>query len=187
MPKTDKKRKKRCEEIVEFLKVNPLATDKTLSEKFKVSINTIRLDRARLGIKEFKERLKAKAKSTTSDVTSINSHEILGDVVEFVSGVRATSVLKTKSYMAFENSGVVKGQYIYALAETLAISLIPMKVALVGVANIKYFSKIMEGDTVRAFAEVKRKIDKGYSVWVRILDEKEEIKFKGKFLLKGII
>lgn len=187
MPKTDEKRKKRCEEIIDYLEQNPLATDKTLSEKFNVSINTIRLDRARLGIKEFKERLKEKAKDATSGVTSINSHEILGDVISFELGVKAISILETKSYMAFENSGVVKGQYIYALAETLAISLIPMKVALVGVANIKYFSKIMEGDIVHAFAEVKRKIDKGFVVWVRILDEKETIKFKGKFILKGIV
>jgi len=187
MPKTDDKRKKRCAEIVDYLKTNPLATDKTLSEKFSVSINTIRLDRARLGIKEFKERLKEKAKDSVSQVISINSHEILGDVVLFESGVKAMSILETKPYMAFENSGVVKGQYIYALAETLAISLIPMKVALVGVANIKYFSKIMAGDVVHAFAEVKRKIDKGFIVWVRILDEKETIKFKGKFILKGIV
>lgn len=186
MPKTDEKRKKRCLEMIEYLNSNPLATDKTLSEKFNVSINTIRLDRARLGIREFKERLKEKVKDATSQVTSINSHEILGDVIEFVSGEKAISRLETKSYMAFENSGVIKGQYIYALAETLAISLIPMKVALVGVANIKYFSKIMEGEIVHAFAEVKRKIDTGYVVWVRILDDREKIKFKGKFILKGI-
>lgn len=187
MPKTDEKRKKRCEEIIKFLEQNPLATDKALSEKFNVSINTIRLDRTRLGIKEFKERLKVKAQDAVSQVTSINSNEIVGDIIEFVSGDRAISRLETKPYMAFENSGVVKGQYIYALAETLAISLIPMKVALVGVANIKYFSKIIQGDVIQAFAEVKRKIDKGFVVWVRILDENEAIKFKGKFILKGIV
>lgn len=187
MPKTDEKRRKRSKEMIEYLKLNPLATDKTLSEKFNVSINTIRLDRSRLGIKEFKERLKEKARKNVSLVTSITSDEIIGDIIQFESGKMAVSRLETKPYMAFENSGVVKGQYIYALAETLAISLIPMKVALVGVANIKYFSKIMEGDIVEAFAEVKRKIDTGYVVWVRILDEMQKIKFKGKFILKGIV
>ena len=45
---------------MEYLEKNPLATDEVLAKTFKVSINTIRLDRARLGIKEFKERLKNK-------------------------------------------------------------------------------------------------------------------------------
>ena len=184
MPKTNVERERRSREIVKYLKQNPLATDKKLSEEFGVSVNTIRLDRARLGIKEFKERLIDKASKAC--ITAITKADIVGDVIEFESGIKATSVLKTKSYMVFENSGVVQGQYIYALAETLAISLIPMKAALVGVANIKYFSKIMVDQVIYAYAEVKKKIDKGFVVWVRILDQDDELKFKGKFILKGI-
>lgn len=184
MPKTNVEREKRNQKILKYLKVNPLVTDKKLSEEFGVSINTIRLDRARLGIKEFKERLMDKASKAC--ITAITKSDIVGDVIEFEAGVKAVSVLKTKPYMVFENSGVVQGQYIYALAETLAISLIPMKAALVGVANIKYFSKIMVDQIIYAYAEVKKKIDKGFVVWVRILDEQDEIKFKGKFILKGI-
>lgn len=184
MPKTNTEREKRSEKIVEFLKQNPLATDKMLSEEFGVSINTIRLDRARLGIKEFKERLMDKA--CKPSITAITKSDIVGDITEFVSGKRAVSKLKTKPYMVFENSKVVQGQYIYALAETLAISLIPMKAALVGVANIKYFSKITMGQVIYAHAEVMKKIAQGFVVWVRILDEQDELKFKGKFILKGI-
>ncbi|MBR5228057.1 MAG: transcription factor FapR [Clostridia bacterium] len=186
MSRTDALRKERSEKLIQYLKENPLATDKMLSEKFNVSINTIRLDRARLGIKEFKERLKDKANNASAEVTTLNESEIVGDIIHFEPGVKAKSVLQTKGYMGFKNSSVIKGQYIYSLAETLAISLIPMKMALVGVANIKYFSKIIVGDVIYAEAEVKRKIDTGYIVWVRILDEKENIKFKGKFILKGI-
>ncbi len=184
MPKTNVEREKRSKEIIKYLKTNPLVTDKKLSEEFGVSINTIRLDRARLGIKEFKERLIDKASKAC--ITAITKSDIMGDIIEFESGQRAVSMLKTKPYMVFENSGVVQGQYIYALAETLAISLIPMKAALVGVANIKYFSKIMVEQVVYAYAEVKKKIDKGFVVWVRILDEQDGLKFKGKFILKGI-
>lgn len=184
MPKTNTEREKRSEKIVEFLKQNPLTTDKMLSEEFGVSINTIRLDRARLGIKEFKERLMDKA--CKPSITSITKSDMAGEIIEFVSGSRAVSKLKTKPYMVFENSKVVQGQYIYALAETLAISLIPMKAALVGVANIKYFSKITMDQVIYAHAEVMKKIAQGFVVWVRILDEQDELKFKGKFILKGI-
>lgn len=184
MPKTNTEREKRSEKIVEYLKQNPLATDKMLSEEFGVSINTIRLDRARLGIKEFKERLMDKASKPS--ITAITKADITGEIVDFVLGEKAVSKLRTKPYMVFENSKVVQGQYIYALAETLAISLIPMKAAVVGVANIKYFSKITMGQVIYAHAEVMKKIAQGFVVWVRILDEQDELKFKGKFILKGI-
>lgn len=184
MPKTNFEREKRCKEIYDYIKIMPLVTDKDLSEKFNVSINTIRLDRARLGIKEYKERLKEKA--NLNNITAITQKDIVGDIIQFEQGVRAISKLKTKSYMAFENSKIIQGQYIYALAETLAISLIPTKIALVGVANIKYFEKISVNDVIFAQAEVKRRIKDGFIVWVRILDKNEKLKFKGKYILKGI-
>ena len=71
MARTDKQRCERSAKLMEFLKENPLATDEILAQKFNVSINTIRLDRARLGIKEFKERLKSKAKESMKKVTSM--------------------------------------------------------------------------------------------------------------------
>ena len=85
---------------------------------------------------------------------------------------------------------VIKGEYIYSLAETLAISLIPASAALVGVANIKYFESIHISDIVYAHATVIRKIHSDYDMWVRITDNIDEnvgkLKFKGKFILKGI-
>ena len=66
MPRTDKARSIRCEKLLQYLELNPLATDEILAKEFNVSVNTIRLDRARLGIKEFKERLKTKAEETMS-------------------------------------------------------------------------------------------------------------------------
>lgn len=187
MARTDTARKSRNAGILKYIKENPMATDEILAKHFKVSINTIRLDRARLGIKEFKERLKVRAEESIKKVTSISENEFFGDLVEFVPGASAVSRLKTKNYMTFEGMDVVKGQYIYAFAETLAISLIPTKAALVGVANIKYVEKVKKDDVIYAKAEVKRKTETGYIVWVRILDENETLKFKGKFILKGII
>ena len=50
----------------------------------------------------------------------------------------------------------------------------------------KYIEKIESGSVIFAHAEVKRKTASGYVVWVRIVDDKENLKFKGKFILKGI-
>lgn len=176
----------RGEKILEFLNNNPFATDEVLAKEFNVSINTIRLDRARLGIKEFKERLKKKAEETMKNVTSISPAEFIGDMIKFNTGESATSRLETTKEMTFEDMNVVRGEYIYSFAETIAISLVPTKAALVGVANIKYIEKIEAGSVIFANAEVKRKTASGYVVWVRIVDDKDSLKFKGKFILKGI-
>jgi len=186
MSRTDKQRCERNVKLIEYLKEYPLATDEILAKKFNVSINTIRLDRARLGIKEFRERLKDKAKEAMKKVTSISTSEFVGDMINFVPGKTAKSRLETNSSMTFEGMNVVRGEYIYSFAETIAISLVPTKAALVGVANIKYVEPIKANDVVYALAEVKRKTESGYIVWVKIVDEQESLKFKGKFILKGI-
>lgn len=186
MARTDKQRCERNAKLIEYLKEAPLATDEILAKKFDVSINTIRLDRARLGIKEFRERLKEKAEEAMKNVTSISASEFVGDMVSFKPGESAKSRLETNASMTFEGMNVVRGEYIYSFAETIAISLIPTKAALVGVANIKYVEPIGADTVIYALAEVKRKTESGYIVWVRIVDDQEKLKFKGKFILKGI-
>ena len=186
MSRTDKQRNIRCDKLIQYLSINPLATDDVLAKEFNVSVNTIRLDRARLGIKEFKERLKTKAEESMSKVTSISKSEFVGDMINFIPGQSAKSRLETKQTMTFEGMNVVRGEYIYSFAETIAISLIPTKAALVGVANIKYVEPILANAIIYAAAEVKRKTESGYIVWVNIVDDDDRLKFKGKFILKGI-
>ncbi len=186
MPRTNKARSIRCEKLLEYLENNPLATDDVLAKEFGVSVNTIRLDRSRLGIKEFKERLKTKAEESMSKVTSISAKQFVGDMINFVPNESAKSRLKTDTTMTFDGMNIVRGEYIYSFAETIAISLIPTKAALVGVANIKYVEPIKANTVIYALAEVKRKTASGYIVWVRIVDEQDNLKFKGKFILKGI-
>ncbi len=186
MSRTDEARKVRNKLIIEYLEKNPFTNDQKLAEYFNVSVNTIRLDRARLGIKELRERIKERASENVKKIVSLSKEEIIGSIIEFIPGQKAVSVMETKEYMSFENTDVIKGYHIYSMAESLAISIIPSKVALVGIANIKYISKIIKGDIVYACAEVKKRRDTNYIVWVKIYNKDEEIKFKGKFLLKGI-
>lgn len=186
MSRTDIARKERNKQILEYLEREPFANDEKLAEYFNVSVNTIRLDRARLGIKEVRERIKDRASENEKKIISLSKEEIIGNIIEFVPGEKAVSVLETKEYMSFENMDVIKGYHIYSMAESLAISLIPNKVALVGVANIKYVKKILKNQAIYAHAEVKKKRETNYIVWVKIFDKNDELKFKGKFILKGI-
>ena len=186
MPRTDEARKVRNKQIVEHLEENPFATDEQLAEYFNVSVNTIRLDRARLGIKELRERIKERASENVKKIVSLSKEEIIGDIIEIVPGERGLSVMETQDYMSFDNTDVIKGYHIYSMAESIAISVIPRKVALVGIANIKYAKKIIKGEIIYASAEVKKKRETNYIVWVQIYNEDKEVKFKGKFLLKEI-
>jgi len=184
--RTDVARKERNRQILEYLNKEPFVNDEKLAKHFNVSINTIRLDRARLGIKEVRERIKERASENEKKIISLSKEEIIGNIIEFVPGEKAISLLETQEYMSFENTDVIKGYHIYSMAESLAISLIPNKVALVGIANIKYVKKILKNEIIYAHAEVKKKRDTNYIVWVKIFDRNDELKFKGKFILKGI-
>lgn len=186
MARSSKDRLSREIDMKKYIDNNHLATDEDLASYFNVSVNTIRLDRARLGIKELKERLKGLVKNNIDKIESISKKHIVGDIIEFIKEKKAVSMLKTREYMVFENSNIVTGSNIYSMAESLAISLIPNKVALVGIANIKYVKPVYSNETIYATAEVKNKRDTSYIVWVIIKDKNEDVRFKGKYILKGI-
>ena len=65
------------------------------------------------------------------------------------------SILETDDSMAFERTRIIRGHYIYSLAESLAIAVIDADVALVGVANIKYKNPVYSGTRLVAKAEVR--------------------------------
>ena len=93
-------------------------------------------------------------------VTSILPSEFVGDMISFDTGVSAKARFETNASMTFDKMDVVKGQYIYSFAEHLAISLVPAKAALVGVADIKYSQIVKSGDVIYGLAELKRKTRK---------------------------
>ena len=174
-------KKERQSVLVDKIKSDPFLTDEELADFFNVSIPTIRLDRLELGIPELRERIKNVAENNYSKVKSLGSKEI----VEIDLGKNAISVLETDQAMVFEKTKVVRGHFIYSLAESLAIALIDANVALVGVANIKYKIPVYAGSKLVAKAEVKRKKGNSYIVWVRIMHKQIEV-FRGKFILVSL-
>ncbi len=167
------------------LKEDPFLTDEELAEIFSVSIPTIRLDRLELGIPELRERIKNVAEKNHEKVKSLNSKEIVGELVDLTLNQRGISILETDNSMVFEKTKIVRGHFIYSLAESLAIAVIDAQVALVGVANIKYKVPVHSGAKLVARAEVKRKRENNFIVWVNILEKQTEV-FRGKFILVSI-
>jgi len=185
MAKVVMPKKERQRQLIERLKEDPFLTDEELSELFNVSIQTIRLDRLELGIPELRERIKIVAEKNYGKLKSIGSQEIVGELVDIDLGKSGISILNTTEDMVFEKSRVVRGHYIFAQAESLALAVIDAKVALTGVANIKYKIPIYAGDKLVAKAEVVRVRGNKYFVWVKTKVRQEEA-FRGKFILVSI-
>ncbi|MEN8906543.1 MAG: transcription factor FapR [Clostridiales bacterium] len=171
--------------LIKKIKEDPFLTDEELAEIFKVSIPTIRLDRLELGIPEHRERIRNVAGTNYRKVKSLHSKEIIGELLDIDLEKRGLSILETNDDMAFEKNRIVRGHFIYAHAESLAIAVIDADVALVGVANIKYKIPVYAGAKLIAKANVMRKRDNKYFVWVTITEKQIEV-FRGKFILVSI-
>lgn len=178
-------KKERQQVLQDKIKEDPFMTDEELSELLTVSIPTIRLDRLELGIPELRERIKNVAEQNYGKVKSLRSQEIVGELIDLNLGKSGVSVLQTDESMAFEKTKIIRGHFIYSLAESLAIAVIDAHVALVGVANIKYKTPVYAGCKLFARAEVKRVRGTNYLVWVRISEKQQEI-FRGKFILVSL-
>lgn len=169
----------------EKIRENPFLSDEELAKTFGVSIQTIRLDRLALGIPELRERTKTVAERTYGIVKSMGSKEIVGELIDINLGERGISILETTEEMVFERSRVVRGQYIFAQAESLAIALIDADVVLTGLANVKFKRPVTVGEKLVAKGEVMRRRGAHYVVLVETKVGTEKV-FRGKFSVFAI-
>ncbi len=170
-------KKQRHAYMMSTLSENPFLKDDELAKLCKVSISTIRNDRAELGIAEYRERIKSAAEN---EFHTVESKEELLDLKVYETGI---SVLETDSSMVFKSTNIVKSQSIYALAENLALNVINAHAALVKVANVKYSAQVNLGDKLVAKSTMKREKNNEYIVHVIITVDMSEV-FRGKFNLE---
>lgn len=179
------KKKERQDKLREIFKENPFTTDEEAADMLSISVQTIRLDRMELKIPELRERIKNVAENKYQKLKTIAGKEFVGELIDITPGKSAISILKTDSNMVFEKTQVVKGQHIFAMAETLALAIVDAKAALTGVANIKYKKMIYSGDMLVAKGEVIRRRGNKFFVWVFIYVNQLEA-FRGKFVLVAL-
>ncbi len=176
-------KKERQLKLVGMLKEDPFLTDEELAEKLLVSVPTVRLDRLEIGVPELRQRIRDMASKNHNKLRALSSEEVIGEIVELNLGESAISILDTTEQMVFAQSKIVRGHYIYSMAESIAISVIDADVALVGVANIKYKHPVYAGSKLVAKVTIKQKRPFGkHIVWVMIYNKQVEV-FRGKFLL----
>jgi acyl-coenzyme A thioesterase PaaI-like protein len=73
----------------------------------------------------------------SSKVKSLGEEDVVGEIIDLELEDHGISIFHPTQEMCFSKNQIVKGHYIYSLAETLALAVIDAEAALVGVANIK--------------------------------------------------
>ena len=180
-----KRKKQRQKDLLALLTENPFLSDGELAQQFRVSPQTIRLDRLELGIPELRKRTMDLAARAYGHLKTLKGQELVGELYDLELGQRALSILDTAPEMVFEKSRVVRGHYIYAQAETLALAVVDAEAALTGVANIKYKHPVLVGQRLVAQAQVMRRRGNKYFVWVKTKYRDREV-FRAKFILVSL-
>ena len=178
-------KKARQQRLQQLLDKNPFLTDEHLAETFQVSIQTIRLDRLALGIPELRERTRHMAENAQEKLQAITSADIVGELIDLDIGHSGISMMTVDKEMVLEKTGVARGQYMFAQANSLALAVIDAPAALTGVANVKYKIPVYTGAILVARAEVVRKQEDKYTIWVKIRSNHKE-EFRAKFLIVAI-
>ncbi|MBQ7197326.1 MAG: transcription factor FapR [Synergistaceae bacterium] len=178
-----KDKKSRQNELLKIISSNPMITDNELATSLNVSVSTIRLDRALMGVPELRERIKTMAETAASKLQSLNPSEVIGELLELEPDKWALSVLRTAKDMAFRFTDIVSDNYIYAQAGSIAVAAINAAKVIIDSMRGEYKGHARVGDILiaRAKVGVNHEGKKIVSVRTRVGDK--EI-FVGRFIIE---
>ncbi|MBQ9564863.1 MAG: transcription factor FapR [Synergistaceae bacterium] len=179
------KKKARQERLAKLIEANPMATDQELAASLGVSVSTVRLDRALMGVPELRERLRAMAQKAGSKLRSLRQNEVVGELLELEPNKWALSVLRTARDMAYRLTDIVWDHYIYSQASSIAVAAVEAAVVIVDSARGVYKGHARVGDTLIARAKVGVSRDGRRIVSVHTKVEDKEI-FVGRFIVEVI-
>ncbi len=175
----------RHKSLKKLLRENPFCTDEQLAEMLKVSVQTIRLDRVALGIPELRARTRNMAEEAQTKVRAIDKKDIVGELLDLELNKIGISTLKISNDMVLEKTGVARGHYLFAMANTLALAVVDAEAALTEVGNVKYKIPVNAGVTLVAKAMVTHRRGGKFYIFVTIKNNNEEV-FRAKFIIVSL-
>ena len=116
---------------------------------------------------------------------AIDKKDIVGELIDLELNKVCISMLTITPEMVLEKTGVARGYYMFAMANTLALAIIDAEVALTGVGNVKYKVPVYAGANLIAKAELIRKELDKYIIWVKIRDNNVEV-FRANFIIVAL-
>lgn len=178
-------KEKRQEKVIDKISNNPFLSDEQLAKIFKVSIQTIRLDRLEMGIPEMRKRVIKLAQKASSKVKALNRNEIIGDLIDIDLGKSGISTLHTTKEMAFGKNNLVRSHYIFSLADSLAMAIIDSDIVLTGRARLRYKYPVYSGQLLVAKARIATRKSNKYLVSVHIKCNHKEV-FTAKLIMVSL-
>ncbi|THF81332.1 transcription factor FapR [Cohnella fermenti] len=177
-------KRERHQQLTKLIEENPFLTDRELTRLLKVSIQTIRLDRLELSIPELRERLKMMAERSYDSVRSLPLDEIIGEIVDLQLDKSGISLFEIRGEHVFSRSGIARGHYVFAQANSLAVAVINDEVALTASADIRFARPVRLGEKCIAKAYVRSgSSQRGMSKVEVITYVGEEKVFHGNFVI----
>jgi len=176
----DKASKKKI--MLELLEEDPFITDTALAKRLCISVQSVRLYRAEMRIPELRKRVRGMAQRAYGRVKTISGKEILGELALLELNLKGVSVLVPNEGMIHSKPGIVRAQYIFEQANTLAMAVIDAEMAVTGVAKIRFKKPVQIESSVIASAEVVKRRGNKFFVTVVSKQGGEEV-FRGKFIV----
>lgn len=176
------KKQLRHKQLQKVLRDNPFCTDEELAQILNVSIQTIRLDRMALSIPELRARTRNMAVEAQTKLRAIDKKDIVGELLDLELNKVGISTLKITSDMVLERTGICRGYFMFAMANTLALALVDAQIALTEVGNVKYKVPVNAGAVLVAKAVVTHHRMGKYYIFVSIKNNNEEV-FRAKFIV----
>lgn len=177
-------KKERQRQLLQIIADNPFVTDRELTRKLKVSIQTIRLDRMELGIPELRERMKQMAEHSYDQVRSLPASEVVGDIVDLQLDRSGISLFEIKEEHVFSRNGIARGHHVFAQANSLAVAVINDEIALTASADIRFVRMVRLGEKCIAKAQVRMPSRRRGKAEVDVMTYVgEELVFQGHFVV----
>ena len=175
----------RHEKLLALIEQNPLYSDEDLARLLRVSLSTVRLDRAQMGVPELRTRTRQMAERAVGRLRSLKQEEFVGELLGLEPNVWALSMLQTTKEMAFRHTEQVTDQYIYAQASTLAIAVVAADLVVVDSFRGRYSAPAAVGDRLVARAKVGTHEGDKYIVSVHTSANEREI-YVGRFIVRAL-
>ncbi|SFE39789.1 transcription factor FapR [Alteribacillus iranensis] len=161
---------------------DPFITDESLAELFKVSVQTIRLDRLELSIPELRERMKHAAREHYDEVKALAPEEVIGEIIDLQLDKEAISILDIKEEHVFYRNDIARGHFLFAQANSLAVAIINDELALTNKASVNFMRQVKIGERVVARAVVTE-AGKAKTLVEVTSKVNREVVFRGEFTM----
>ncbi|MGV3096679.1 transcription factor FapR, partial [Staphylococcus borealis] len=149
-------------------------------EQFEVGIQTIRLDRTNLNIRELRKRIKIVAEQNYEQIRALEANEVVGDLIQVEPDITAQSLIEITEESVFAKTQIARGHVLFAQANSLCVALIHKSTVLTQESNVAFIEKVKLDDTVRAEARVVNKTAQHYIIEVNSY-VRDTLVFKGTF------